>query len=118
MYQSIFLAAVLAMNPSVGVAREPKKTGDINSPHAAALQLVFELKKIEIRNLDTGDWWTDSDQRAWSAVRAFPPGVFDSTHLFFVTYKRNNRPLKTWFVDTRIGTIEDAKEHTTPKPPR
>jgi len=90
-----------------------QKTSESRSPQTTALQLVLELRREEIGMLDSEDWWIDTDNRNWSVKRAFSPGYLDSTHLFFVTYKRNKVTLKTWFVDTKKGTVEDSKSNAT-----
>src|SRR5262245_22197139 len=69
------------------------------SPHAEALELVFSQQAEQIRQLDTRDWWLDTDERTWRVKRPFGPGHIDSTHSFNVEYLIGGQLVGQWFVD-------------------
>src|SRR5262249_7331760 len=78
------------------------------SPHAAALELVFQREAARIRDLDSlgkEDWWHDTRERTWSVRRPFAPGTIGSTHLFDVAYRINGKEVAAWLVDTRGGKV-------------
>lgn len=101
----LFAAAALVL-VTVGVPAEEIE----KSPHAVALELVFTLRSADIRALETGDWWSDTQERTWRVTRPFAPGYFDSTHWFNVEYEINGKRVANWFVDTEKGTVEPALE--------
>ena len=47
----------------------------------------------------------DTKERTWSVRRPFYPGVYDSTHLFDVSYRIDGKEVAAWFVDTRTGKV-------------
>jgi RNA polymerase sigma factor (sigma-70 family) len=77
------------------------------SPHAAALELVFRKAADRIRKVDRANWWHDTEERAWLVQRPFAPGTIDSTHLFTVNYRIGGKHVAAWQVDTRKGTVEE-----------
>jgi RNA polymerase sigma factor (sigma-70 family) len=77
------------------------------SPHAAALELVFQKAADRIRNVDRANWWHDTEERAWLVQRPFAPGTIDSTHLFTVSYRIGGKQVAAWQVDTRKRTVEE-----------
>ena len=76
------------------------------SPHAAALELVFRTVPEQIRKADQENWWHDIESRNWEVNRPFYPGIFDSTHLFNVTYRVKGAIVGQWLVDTKKGTVQ------------
>ena len=102
---TISTLTLLAPGP-VSPALQSASEASERSPHIEAMNLVFRLKADDIRKIDIGDWWTDTDERSWSVRRMIPPGTFDSTHWFFVMYRRNSELLCVWSVDTRAETVE------------
>ncbi len=106
---ALFLAYALAhvcltgssATPSSAVAQAPVEL----SPHAAALDLVFQTQVQVIRRLDTEHWWHDTKERTWRVRRPFAPGPIDSTHTFEVTYRIDGRDVGAWSVDTRRGRV-------------
>src|SRR6202011_1954568 len=84
------------------------------SPHAEALELVFQKAPDQIRTVDSENWWYDTNERAWVVQRPFGPGVIDSTHLFIVSYRIKGKQVASWLVDTRRGTVDGrSEEHTS-----
>ncbi|HMT09313.1 MAG TPA: hypothetical protein PKA82_15020 [Pyrinomonadaceae bacterium] len=96
------------------------------SPHCEALELVFQLKKSEIRDVETkfavaegkktksyvkpeADWWFDAFERRWDVQRPFEPGTIDSTHDFLVAYSINNSKVGNWAVNTKDKTVQSSK---------
>ena len=59
------------------------------------------------QKVSESDWWSDTLERDWIVKRPFGPGIFDSTHWFYVSYKVNGRILMSWFVDLSKGTVSD-----------
>jgi hypothetical protein len=86
-------------------AQQPGAARVERSPHAAALELVFQKEADRIRQVDKEDWWHDTRERTWSVRRPFHPGVIDSTHWFDVTYRIDGKDVAAWVVDTRTGTV-------------
>jgi hypothetical protein len=86
-------------------AQQPGAAQVEKSPHAAALELVFQKEAARIRAVDRGNWWHDTKERTWSVRRPFAPGGYDSTHLFDVSYRIDNKEVASWFVDTRSGKV-------------
>jgi len=100
---AVALAAVALLVPAGSAEdRKPEK-----SPHAAALELVFQKAAERIRAVDRENWWHDTEERAWLVRRPFSPGVIDSTHLFVVTYQVAGKKAAAWNVDTRAGKVEE-----------
>jgi hypothetical protein len=94
---------------ALAVGARPEAAAPVEkSPHATALELVFQKAGDRIRALDTADWWHDTEERGWSVRRPFAPGIIDSTHLFNVTYQIAGKPVASWFVDTRKGTVDEV----------
>ena len=87
---------------------QPGDTPIDESPHAAALKLVIDTQATQIKAVETGDWWMDVSERTWVVRRPFPPGYFDSTHWFNVTYRINGRDAASWFVDTRTQKVQQV----------
>ena len=83
-------------------ARKPER-----SPHAEALELVFQKAADRIRAVDQENWWHDVKERAWAVQRPFAPGSIDSTHLFRVSYQIGGKQVAAWQVDTRAGTVAE-----------
>jgi hypothetical protein len=77
------------------------------SPHAAALELVYEKVPERIRAVDRENWWHDTEERGWMVRRPFAPGFIDSTQLFIVTYRIGDKQAASWLVDTRGRTVQD-----------
>ena len=86
-------------------AQQPGAAQVEKSPHAAALELVFQKEAARIRAVDKENWWHDTRERTWSVRRPFAPGTIDSTHLFDVTYRIEGKEVGSWLVDTRSGKI-------------
>jgi hypothetical protein len=81
------------------------------NPVLEAINLVATTQRAEIqaadRKVSESDWWSDTLERDWIVKRPFGPGIFDSTHWFYVSYKVNGRILMSWFVDLNKGTVSD-----------
>ncbi len=79
------------------------------NPVIEAINLVATTQRDEIRAADrkvaNADWWVDALDREWIVKRPFGPGLFDSTHRFYVSYKVNGRVLMAWFVDLTKRTV-------------
>jgi hypothetical protein len=103
-----FLVAAVVTVATLTVMARPAAPPVEKSPHAAALELVFEKAGERIRDLDRNNWWHDTEDRDWVVRRPFSPGTIDSTHLFNVTYLIGGKPVASWLVDTRKGTVEEA----------
>lgn len=82
------------------------------NPIIEAIDLVATRQRTAIRAADRkvseSNWWSDTLQREWIVRRPFGPGIFDSTHWFYVSYKVNGRILMSWFVDVRKHTVSDV----------
>ncbi len=108
-------AAHAAPNKRVAAAQAgaARKTGsDMDrdrNPVIEAINLVATTQRAEIQAADAkvagADWWVDALDREWIVRRPFGPGLFDSTHWFYVSYKVNGRILMSWFVDLEKGTV-------------
>ncbi len=98
----ILLVAVFVL-PVSGHAREGR------FPHLEAINLVVKTQFDNIRKIDKGDWWFDSLKREWSVRWPFGPGAIDSTHLFIVTYKIDEKEMISWQVDIRKKTVEKQR---------
>ncbi len=90
----------------------PKKAAaaeETRNPVLEAINLVASTQQDEIRAADRkvadADWWVDTLERDWIVRRPFGPGLFDSTHWFYVSYKVNGRILMSWFVDLEKRTV-------------
>jgi hypothetical protein len=105
------LAACVLGVPIRGGGKKPEQ-----SPHVAALELVFKTQQARIRELDPGDWWMDVKEREWVAKRPFYPGGIDSTHLFRVSYRVGGKEVAAWVVDTRAGKVHEDKDRAAEKP--
>jgi hypothetical protein len=83
--------------------------GPDRNPVIEAINLVATTQRDEIRSADrkvaNADWWLDALDREWIVKRPFGPGLFDTTHWFYVSYKVNGRVLMSWFVDLGKGTV-------------
>lgn len=81
------------------------------NPVLEAINLVATRQRAEIqaadRKVSESDWWSDTLERDWIVKRPFGPGIFDSTHWFYVSYKVNGRILMSWFVDLSKRTVSD-----------
>ncbi len=122
--REVLAAAVGGGLVTTGVAHTEEKSpipAPDKSPHAAALEIVVRTQIDVIRRAEApgridseGDelWWHDTKERNWVVKRPFSPGVFDSTHLFDVTYRIDGKDVASWFVDTRKGaaTLVEAKK--------
>jgi hypothetical protein len=99
------------------------KDGDTTPPQCEALSLVWStqqplIKEVEIAHANHEQkkqkeyvnaeerWWFDCDSRQWEVKRPFAPGGIDSTHLFDIQYRINNKMVATWSVDTKKKTIQ------------
>jgi hypothetical protein len=97
-------------------ARDAKKKAtedrENRNPILEAINLVASTQQDEIKAADEkvseSDWWSDTLDREWIVKRPFGPGIFDSTHWFYVSYKVNGRILMSWFVDLNKGTVSDV----------
>jgi len=107
MMTKLVCASGLLVVGIVGLAPLPGERQAEKSPHAAALELVFEKAAARIRAIDKENWWHDLEERAWSARRPFSPGFIDSTHMFTVTYRVAGKQAASWQVDTRRQTVEE-----------
>jgi hypothetical protein len=90
--------------PAPAIERKPER-----SPHAEALELVFQKAADRIRAVDKENWWHDVKERTWSVRRPFHPGIINSTHLFTVSYHIDGKPVAAWQVDTGSGTVDEVK---------
>jgi hypothetical protein len=79
------------------------------TPHAAALDLVFREGLATIREANKDDWWHDTKSHDWQVQRPFAPGFLDSTHMFTVTYKIDGKSMAAWSVDTKKNKVELLK---------
>ena len=83
------------------------------------INLVANTQRDEIRAADrrvaNADWWVDALDREWIVKRPFGPGLFDSTHWFYVSYKVNGRVLMSWFVDLAKGTVSPTTPPDRPE---
>jgi hypothetical protein len=106
----ITLTGIIAA--AVGYAAAPPATKTSRSPHGEAVELVLRTQADAIRKIeapgrrDSGDesWWFDTKERTWVVKRLWSPGVFDTTHEFFVSYRIDGKEKGRWIVDTRAGT--------------
>jgi hypothetical protein len=104
-----FLVVAVVVVSALAVVARPEAVAPVEkSPHAAALELVFQKAAERIRAVDTANWWHDTEERGWIVRRPFAPGTIDSTHLFNVTYQIAGKPVASWLVDTRKGTVDEA----------
>ena len=97
---------IASSSPSSRAADTPARTPE-RSPHAAALELVFQKAADRIRAVDPENWWHDVKERTWFVQRPFSPGWIDSTHLFTVNYRIGGKQVAAWHVDTRGGTVTE-----------
>ena len=88
------------------ICAESPKEEHGESPHAAALALVFATQQKTIAEVDAENWWHDVKERQWIVKRPFYPGTIDSTHLFAVSYRIDGKTVISWIVDTRKKTVE------------
>jgi len=88
-----------------GLAIETQADDVDNSPHAAALELIFASQQSAIAEVDRGNRWHDVQERQWLVKRPFYPGVIDSTHLFEVDYRIDGKVVASWLVDTRKKSV-------------
>ncbi len=119
------LACVRAKPHSNLLAAPSDETND-QTPHLAALALVWKMQKESIKELElqharveqsqqkeyvSADerWWFDTDERHWTVVRPFSPGGVDSTHWFTVTYVVGKKRSVSWQVDTRKQQVSVIK---------
>jgi hypothetical protein len=113
----IAIVALIALGIvfTAGAANSQKRDP---SPHAEALALVLRTQADEIRRVEapeTADgkgnerWWFDTKERTWIVRRSVEPGVIDSTHLFQVTYRIDEKRVVGWIVDTRKGTVDRSE---------
>jgi hypothetical protein len=111
------LVAVLAVFFLAAPAQEARKIEQ--SPHAAALEVVFKTQQARIREVDPGNWWHDVKERQWTVRRPIYPGWIDSTHLFRVGYRIDGKEVAAWMVDTYKGKAEEVgKKARPPATPR
>ena len=54
--------------------------------------------------------WFDTEERRWTVVRPFGPGLVDSTHWFTVTFSIEATEKLSWQVDTRKQEVSLIKE--------
>ena len=107
---------------SGGAGTAPRGVNDIEqdrNPVIDAINLVANTQRDEIRAADrrvaNADWWVDALDREWIVKRPFGPGLFDSTHWFYVSYKVNGRVLMSWFVDLAKGTVSPTTPPDRPE---
>lgn len=86
------------------------KTPRDDSPHSQALSLIFYTQQVKIKEIDDKelaeeDWWFDTKQRSWNVKRMFDSGKIDSTHLFIVDYKIDDKLVGSWMVDTHAEFV-------------
>jgi hypothetical protein len=96
-------SGLAVMLVSVFVFASPKESGE--SPHAAALDLLFKQDAEQIRNVDKENWWFDTKERVWAVKRPFSPSTIDSRHSFVVRYCIDGKEVAEWFVDTKRGKV-------------
>ena len=106
---AVLAASALGASASpTSAALAPERKPE-RSPHAEALELVFQKAADRIRAVDPENWWHDVKERTWSVQRPFHLGTIDSTHLFTVRYRIDGKAVAAWNVDTRRGTVEEVK---------
>jgi hypothetical protein len=86
------------------------------SPHASALELVFKKEAGRIRAIDKENWWHDTKERSWVVRKPFPPAVFDSTHMFLVSYRVDGNEVEEWAVNTALGQVSRRIETRPVRP--
>lgn len=98
---------------SLNKTNADEKLGFQTSPHTEALELVFSTQQGVIRSLEPdkvhngeAKWWFDTEARDWIVTRPTSPGKIDSTHSFLVIYKKDDKILGRWSVDTRKKKVE------------
>ncbi len=101
---ALLIVAATSYYTGVAYSKEPAV-----SPHSEAIRLVFDSCKAEIRSIDPGDWWVDTREREWRAIRVASPGQLDTTHQFFVEYRIEDRLVAAWYVDTEKSLVEHQK---------
>jgi hypothetical protein len=101
---ALVFTAVTAFAVGANVAPKAER-----SPHVEALELVFKTQTEKIRAVDKDNWWHDCKERTWVARRPFHPGIFDSTHMFDVTYRIDGKDVARWSVDTRERSVKEVK---------
>ena len=106
----VALTSVVVGRSFAGPSTQPAAE---TSPHVEALQLVFEKCGDRIRAVDKEEWWFDTKEREWTAMRPVEPGIIDSTHMFFVDYKIGGTVVLSWIVDTRAGTVRESGQPAT-----
>lgn len=123
--------------PAEGQGAPPgpsQNANTIESPHAQALALVWTTQSELIRSLEQEaarrvvgrstentqagqSWWFDTIPRHWEVSRPIAPGIFDTTHWFFVALTIGDRFVASWNVNTEEDTVQVAKntlDSTTP----
>ena len=88
------------------ICADTPKDNHTKSPHTEALSVIFTTQQKAIAEVDTENWWHDVKERQWVVQRPFAPGVYDSTHIFEVTYRVDGKDVAAWFVDTRKKSAE------------
>lgn len=76
------------------------------SPHATALELVFQTQQKRIREADAENWWHDTKERTWVAKRPFAPGNVNSTQMFEVSFRIEGKEVAAWLVDTAHKDVQ------------
>lgn len=102
-----------------GTARAAAAEMAQRNPVIEAINLVATTQRAEIlaadRKVANADWWVDALEREWIVKRPFGPGLFDTTHWFYVSYKVNGRVLMSWFVDLSKGTVSPTTPPDRPE---
>lgn len=80
------------------------------SPHAEAIAFVMKTQGDVIKTIDKENWWHDTKARTWTATRTFAPGTLDSTHLFQVEYRVDDKVVAKWLVDTGRKSVQKSPE--------
>jgi hypothetical protein len=101
-----FLAIALVAILAFGLGAQGRNEKPEQSPHADALAVIFASQQKPLRDLDDNDWWHDTKERTWTVKRPFAPGTIDSTHMFVVSYRIDNKEVASWHVDTRKRTVQ------------
>lgn len=99
---ALLISGVIGYSPA---AQQPGARKVEKSPHAAALELLFQREAERIRAVDRENWWHDTRERTWTVRRPFSPGLINSTHWFDVSYRIDGKEVASWFVDTGRGKV-------------